>query len=146
MYHILFQDSLLAEAVRDSIISGADFAEMAKRYYPGDPEIREVLYNLDYIGPDEMGHVFYGVADAMKVGEVSHAVKTNWGYHLIKLVNRKQDRTLAQVKPGIKQHLKDTSDAQRRTALSPNGVWARYQNQPENPCLISAEGKEGHSH
>jgi peptidyl-prolyl cis-trans isomerase C len=117
VHHILFQDSLAAEAVRDSIIAGADFAEMAKRYYPGDPEIREVLYNLDYIGPEEMGQTFYAAAEALKVGEVSHAVKTNWGYHLIKLVNRKQDRTLAQVRPGIKQHLKDMSDAQKTAAL-----------------------------
>ena len=117
VYHILFQDSLQAEAVRDSIIRGADFTDMAKRYYPGDPEIREVLYNLDYIGPEEMGPVFYGVADTMTIGEVSHAVKTNWGYHLIKLVNRKQDRTLSQVRPGIKQHLKDISDAEKTSAL-----------------------------
>ncbi len=121
IYHILFQDSLQAEAVRDTIITGTDFAEMAKRYYPGDPDIREVLYNLDYIGPDEMGPKFYGAADTMKVGDVSHPVKTDWGYHLIKLVNRKQDRTLAQVRPGIRQKLSDTRDAERTAKLV--GQW-----------------------
>jgi hypothetical protein len=38
-------------------------------------------------------------------------VRTDWGYHLIKLVNRKQDRTLAQVRPGIRQRLRDARDA-----------------------------------
>jgi parvulin-like peptidyl-prolyl isomerase len=117
VYHILFQDSLKAEAVRDSIVAGADFGDMAKRYYPGDPEIREVLYNLDYIGPQEMGLEFFQAADSMKVGEVSHPVKSQWGYHIIKLVNRKEDRTLAQVIPGIKQHLKDVRDAEKTGAL-----------------------------
>jgi parvulin-like peptidyl-prolyl isomerase len=117
VYHILFQDSLQAEAVRDSILAGADFGEMAKRYYPGDPEIREVLYNLDYIGPQEMGLEFFQTADSMKVGEVSHPVKSQWGYHIIKLVNRKEDRTLAQVIPGIKQHLKDERNAEKTEAL-----------------------------
>ena len=42
VYHIIFQDSLQAEAVRDSLLLGAKFEDMAKRYYPGEPEIREV--------------------------------------------------------------------------------------------------------
>ena len=117
VYHIIFEDSTLAEAVRDSILLGADFVEMAKRYYPGEPEIREVAYNLDYIGPRDMGEKFYSVADTLKVGDISHPVKTQWGYHLIKLVQRKEDRTLAQVKPGIKHTLKEQRDAETRQRL-----------------------------
>jgi len=117
IHHILFQDSAFAEAIRDSIVAGADFAEMAKRYYPGEPDIREVLYNLDYIGREEMGRDFYGAAETLTVGSVSHPVKTGWGYHLIKLVNRKQDRTLAQVRPGIKQHLKAVRDAEKTAKI-----------------------------
>ena len=112
-----FQDSLLAEAVRDSILAGADFATMAKEHYPGEPEIREVAYNLDYIGPKDMGPEFYAVADTLKVGDISHPVKTSWGYHLIKLVNRKQDKTLDQVRPGIRQNLKDARNAEKTVKL-----------------------------
>ncbi len=117
VYHILFQDSLEAEAIRDSIVTGAKFEDMAKRYYPGDPEIREVLYNLGYIGEEEMGPDFYHVADTMQIGEVSHPFKTSWGYHLIKLVNRREDRTFDQVRPGIRQHLKEMKDAEKTAAL-----------------------------
>jgi parvulin-like peptidyl-prolyl isomerase len=117
VHHILFQDSSLAEIVRDSIVAGADFTEMAKRYYPGDPEIREVLYNLDYIGPEEMGPGFFDAADTLKVGEVSHAFKTGWGYHIVKLVNRKMDKTLAQVRPGIKARLKEARNARKTAGL-----------------------------
>ncbi len=117
VYHIIFSDSILAEAVRDSLVKGADFKEMAKRYYPGDPEIREVAYNLGQIGPKDMGDEFYSVADTMKVGSISHAVKTAWGYHLIKLVERKQDKTLDQVRPGIRQVLKDQRDAAKKNMI-----------------------------
>jgi parvulin-like peptidyl-prolyl isomerase len=117
VYHIIFQDSTLAEAVRDSILLGADFVEMAKRYYPGEPEIREVAYNLDYIGPKDMGEVFYNAADSLKVGDISHPVKTQWGYHLIKLVQRKEDKTLAQVKPGIKHTLKGKRDEEKKRGM-----------------------------
>jgi len=110
VYHIIFEDSVQAAAVRDSIINGADFAEMAKRYYPGEPEIREVAYNLDYIGPEDMGRAFYAAANALNVGEISPPVKTQWGYHIIKLMSRKEDKTVKQVRPGIKHKLKSIRD------------------------------------
>lgn len=112
VHHIIFEDSLLAVTVRDSILGGLDFVEMARRYYPGEPEIREVAYNLDYIGPEDMGLVFYRAADELNVGQISRPVKTNWGYHIIKLVSRKEDKTLKQVKPGIKHKLRQRRDAE----------------------------------
>jgi parvulin-like peptidyl-prolyl isomerase len=150
VHHILFQDYALAQAVRDTIIAGGDFTEMAKRYYPGDPDIREVLFNLDYIGPDEMGPDFYAVAETMAVGSVSQPVQTSWGYHLINLVNKKQDKTLAQVKPGIRQKLKDA-----RNALKTSGLVAQWREsativvndkviqkyQPEGKKVIRIEAK-----
>ncbi len=117
VYHIIFQDSTFAETIRDSILVGSDFVELAKRYYPGEPEIREVAYNLDYIGPKDMGDIFYQAANKLKVGDISHPVKTEWGYHLIKLVNRKEDKTLAQVKPGIKHKLKEVRDANKKSGM-----------------------------
>jgi parvulin-like peptidyl-prolyl isomerase len=117
VYHIIFQDSSFAETIRDSILLGADFVEMAKRYYPGEPEIREVAYNLDYIGPKDMGETFYKAAGALEIGDVSHPVKTEWGYHLIKLIQRKEDKTIAQVKPGIKHTLKNLRDAEKKRRL-----------------------------
>ncbi len=112
VHHIIFEDSLLAVTVRDSILEGLDFVEMARRYYPGEPEIREVAYNLDYIGPEDMGSTFYRAANELSVGQISYPVKTNWGYHIIKLVSRKEDKTLKQVKPGIKHKLRQRRDAE----------------------------------
>ncbi len=112
VHHIIFEDSSLAETVRDSILEGADFVEMARRYYPGEPEIREVAYNLDYIGPEDMGSTFYEAAAGLKIGQISHPVKTDWGYHIIKLVSRKEDKTLKQVKPGIKHKLRQRRNAE----------------------------------
>jgi len=132
VHHIIFQDSSLAETIRDSILAGADFTEMAKRYYPGEPEIREVAYNLDYIGPKDMGSEFYQVADTMKIGSVSRPVKTRWGYHLIKLVSRKQDKTLEQVKPGIRQKLSDMRNAV---------VSAKYVGEWRNAAVIKINEK-----
>jgi parvulin-like peptidyl-prolyl isomerase len=112
VHHIIFEDSSLAETVRDSILEGSDFVEMARRYYPGEPEIREVAYNLDYIGPEDMGSTFYEAASGLKVGQISHPVKTDWGFHIVKLISRKEDKTLKQVRPGIKNKLRQRRNAE----------------------------------
>jgi peptidyl-prolyl cis-trans isomerase C len=115
--HIIFTDSASAIIVRDSILAGADFKEMALRHYPGEKEIREVAYDLGYISDKDMGEQFYRAADSLKVGEISLPVKTQWGYHLIKLVDRRSDKTLDQVRPGIIKELTDNADNKVRRKL-----------------------------
>jgi parvulin-like peptidyl-prolyl isomerase len=116
VHHIIFEDSSFATIIRDSITAGADFVEMAKKYYPGEPEIREVAYDLDYIGPDDMGRDFFAAANALDVGKLSDPVKTKWGYHIIKLVSKKEDKSVRQVRPGIKHKLKNARNDAARTA------------------------------
>ena len=117
VHHIIFNDSALAVVIRDSIADGADFVEMAKKYYPGEPEIREVAYNLDYIGPEDMGHEFFSAANALEVGQLSDPVKTQWGYHIIKLMSKKEDKTVKQVRPGIKHKLKGNHNNEYRLSI-----------------------------
>ncbi len=117
VHHIIFEDSVFAAVIRDSIAAGADFVEMARKYYPGEPEIREVAYNLDYIGPEDMGHEFFSAAGALKVGELSDPVKTRWGYHIIRLMSKKEDKTVKQVRPGIKHKLKNARNHEYRLSI-----------------------------
>ena len=109
--HIIFADTATALTIRDSLIAGADFKDMALRYYPGEPEIREVAYDLGYISDEELGRGFYEYANTLQDGEVSLPFKTEWGFHLIKLVDRREDKKLSQVKPGIRKALIDKTDA-----------------------------------
>lgn len=91
VYHIIFNDSLKAEEVLKKIKDGADFVEMAKEYYPGEKEIRDVAYDLGYIGDKDISAEFYKTAARLKVGEVGGPVKSEWGYHLVKVVERRSD-------------------------------------------------------
>jgi foldase protein PrsA len=115
--HIIFSDSASAIIIRDSILAGADFKTMALNYYPGEKEIREVAYDLGFISQQDMGEQFYNAADTLKVGELSLPVKTQWGYHLIKLVERRTDKTLDQVRPGIIKELTDAADSKVKRAF-----------------------------
>jgi hypothetical protein len=103
--HIIFSDSSLAEHVRDILHSGVDFMEMAEKYYPGDPEIRQAAADLGYIGQRDMPREFYDVAMRTTVGTISHPVKTEFGYHLIKVVDKQMPADLSNAGIKIRQIL-----------------------------------------
>jgi parvulin-like peptidyl-prolyl isomerase len=105
--HILFQDSLKADKVRREIENGADFKEMALKYYPGEEAIRESLFDLGWISKDEMPLKFWNAAWLLSVGDVSRPVKTEYGYHLIKLLDRKEMKDFDQAKALVKRRMKD---------------------------------------
>jgi parvulin-like peptidyl-prolyl isomerase len=102
VYHIIFSDSLKAEEVLKKIKDGADFVEMAKEYYPGEKEIRDVAYDLGFISDKDISAEFYKTAAQLKVGEVGGPVKTDWGYHLIKVVERRSDSPVELFKEKLK--------------------------------------------
>jgi parvulin-like peptidyl-prolyl isomerase len=103
-YEIVFDDSQAAAEVLDSIEQGADFEQMARRHFPGEPEIKDVAYDLGFITQGEMPDEFYTAALSLSEGEVSQPVKTKWGYHLIKVVEKKEEEgtTFSDIIPRIK--------------------------------------------
>lgn len=107
VYHIIFDDSLKAEKVLNQIRNGADFVELAKKYYPGEPEIKDVAYDLGFISQDEMPKNFYEKALSLNEGEVSDPVRTKWGFHLIKVVEKgNEGKTFEDILPEIEKDLK----------------------------------------
>jgi peptidyl-prolyl cis-trans isomerase C len=121
--HILFEDSLKAEDIRRKIEDGADFREMALKYYPGEEEIRESLFDLGYISQDEMPLAFWNAAWLLSEGDVSRPVRTEYGYHLIKLIDRKPTTSFEEAKKQVKQALveakrQETKEAWRRDILA----------------------------
>ena len=93
VYHIVFDDSLKAVKVLKQLKDGGDFVELAKKNFPGESEIKDVAYDLGFITQGEMPEEFYRAALNLKVGEVSQPVRTKWGFHLIKLVEKKESET-----------------------------------------------------
>jgi len=88
-----------AEALLKQAKAGADFADLAKKNSE-DEATAPNGGDLDFFGRGKMVPEFDQVAFALKPGEISDLVKTQFGYHIIKLVDKKEGttRTLADVR------------------------------------------------
>ncbi|MCJ8009955.1 peptidylprolyl isomerase [Lederbergia wuyishanensis] len=86
--HILVDDEKTAEEVEKKIKEGKDFAELAKEYSK-DPGSAQNGGDLGYFGKGKMVKEFEDKAFSMKIGEISEPVKTEHGYHIIKLTGKK---------------------------------------------------------
>lgn len=82
--HIIVEDSIFGEFLRDQAMAGVDFLDLAAEYYPGEVDLRRELADLGPIGPGDITEEFFQVGKAIPVGEVSHPVRTEYGYHIIK--------------------------------------------------------------
>ena len=76
-----------AERIRGEISEGKDFAEMAKKH--SDCNSASGGGSLRYIKRGYMPEEFDRVAFAMEKGAVSEVVKTEFGYHIIKVFDKK---------------------------------------------------------
>ncbi len=86
--HILVSTKEEAEKVLAELKKGAKFEDLAKKYSKDGS--KEFGGDLGYFTYDEMVPEFSKAVFALKVGEVSKPVKTDYGWHIIKLIDRKK--------------------------------------------------------
>jgi peptidyl-prolyl cis-trans isomerase C len=100
--HILVQTEKDAKDVLGRLNKGEKFEDIAKQVsldgskdYGGD---------LGYFSSEEMVPEFSKAAFSLKIGEISAPVKTDYGWHVIKVEDRKQGgaQPFEQVKAGVK--------------------------------------------
>ncbi len=76
--------------VREEAVNGTDFAELAKEYSEGPS--KDNGGDLNYFTRDRMVTPFSDAAFALKVGEISEPVLTKFGWHVIKLEDRRKNK------------------------------------------------------
>jgi peptidyl-prolyl cis-trans isomerase D len=112
--HILFktQDKdeaavkKVAESVLAKVKAGGDFAALAKQY--SDDDSKKNGGDLDYFGRGTMVKEFEDAAFSLNVNQISDLVKSPFGFHIIKVTDKKAavTRTLAEVRPQIEDQIK----------------------------------------
>ncbi|UKL13953.1 peptidylprolyl isomerase [Dissulfurimicrobium hydrothermale] len=96
-----------AKDIKKKLEKGADFAQLAKQYSE-DPGTKDKGGELGLFPKGRMVPEFEKAAFALKVGEISAPVKTQFGYHIIKVEEKKPAETkpLKDVMSQVKQMVK----------------------------------------
>ncbi|MEM5787264.1 MAG: peptidylprolyl isomerase [Syntrophobacteraceae bacterium] len=102
------------KGIQKRIKDGADFAEVAKEV-SDDPGSKENGGDLDFFQQGQMVPSFEKAAFALKPSELSDVVETEYGFHLIKLTEKKEAGVISfdEMQPRIEQHLKNEGISQQ---------------------------------
>ena len=94
------------EEVRKKLQKGGDFEALAKEYSEGPSNVKGG--DLGYFRRGQMVKPFEEAAFSLPPGKVSDIVETRFGYHLIKVIDKKSESIVAyeQVKDNLKGFLK----------------------------------------
>src|SRR6476659_1745126 len=126
-----------AEELLKQARTGADFAELAKKNSEDEASAKNGG-DLDYFGRGRMVPEFDAAVFAMTAGQISDLVKTQYGYHIIKLVDKKPatTRSLAEVR----QQLTDQLAYQRAQAQAAD-LAQKLEKDIKKPADLDAAAK-----
>lgn len=87
--HILVDTEEKALEVKQKLSSGSDFAALAKEYST-DTSNNQKGGELGFFGKGQMAQEFETAAFSLEVGKISDPIKTSYGYHIIKVEEKKE--------------------------------------------------------
>jgi len=126
-----------AEEILKQAKAGADFADLAKKNSE-DEQSAKNGGDLDYFGRGRMVPEFDQAVFAMQKGQISDLVKTQYGYHIIKL----EDKKSAATKPlaDVRQQITDQLAYERAQAQAAD-LAQKLEGQIRRPGDLDAVGK-----
>ncbi|RVU55193.1 peptidylprolyl isomerase [Anaerosphaera multitolerans] len=104
--HILVDNEKLAEEILEKLNNGENFEELASQY--STCPSKEKGGNLGTFNPGQMVPEFDNAVFSMEEDEISKVVKTQFGYHIIKVneINEPEVQSFEEVKDEISNELK----------------------------------------
>ncbi len=124
-------DSLIAfnkaKVIRERAIKGEDFGKLAQEFSQ-DPSAKDNKGDLGYFSAFRMVYAFENAAFKTSKGSVSNPIRTRFGYHLIKVVDNRDNRgevTVAHImvmKPNT-----DTKETQEKAESTINDIYKKFQ-------------------
>jgi hypothetical protein len=130
-----------AEALRARAAGGEDFAALA-REHSQDPGSAARGGDLDYFGRGRMVAPFEEAAFALEPGQVSQVVESPFGYHVIKVEDRRQP-TIGDEREPFRQHLIEMAVQQaEQTYLDSLSAAADVQIRPGGLAVVRELAKQ----
>src|ERR1700742_318992 len=142
--HILVETEDEAKAIEDELKKGADFAELAKKKSK-DPGASDGG-DLGFFTKDQMVPEFSNVAFSLEPGKISDPVKTQFGWHIIKVEEKRNRKApdFEQVKSQIETYVTRKAQAEYVAKLREGAKVERLDqasNEPAKPDAKPADSK-----
>lgn len=103
--HILVADEKTAKEVKAKLDKGEDFAKLANQYSK-DTGSAQKGGDLGWFGAGKMVPEFENAAYKLKKNEISEPVKSQYGYHIIQLLDKKEKESYDKMKDKLEYQLK----------------------------------------
>jgi len=105
---VVVEKQKAAQAIAARVKKGEDFGKLAKELSE-DPSAKQNSGDLDFFTKEAMVPEFSKAAFAMKKDEISDPVRSEFGFHVIKVTDRKDAETvtLEKAKPQLLAYLKN---------------------------------------
>jgi peptidyl-prolyl cis-trans isomerase C len=140
--HILVESEDEAKAIEAELKKGADFAELAKKKSK-DPGAADGG-DLGFFTKDQMVPEFSTVAFALEPGKISDPVKSQFGWHVIKVEEKRNRKApdFEQVKAQIETYVTRKAQAEYVAKLRESAKVERMDQASNTPALASDPGKQ----
>jgi peptidyl-prolyl cis-trans isomerase C len=134
--HILVETEDEAKAIAEELKKGADFAELAKKKSK-DPGASDGG-DLGFFTKDQMVPEFSTVAFALEPGKISDPVKSQFGWHIIKVEEKRNRKApdFEQVKSQIETYVTRKAQADYVTKLR-EAAKVERMDKPEEPKTMA---------
>jgi len=141
--HILVEDEAQAKAIAERLKKGEDFAKLAGELSK-DPGSGKEGGSLGWFTKDRMVPEFAEAAFKLEKGQVSDPVKSQFGWHVIKLEDKRTKPLpeFAAVKPQIDQYLERKAQQDIIVALREKAKIERLDKPAEAPAAKPAAPAE----
>lgn len=108
--HILVEDEETAKEVKAKLDEGGKFEDLAKEYSKDGSA--EQGGDLGWFGPGAMVPEFEEAAYALDINEISEPVKSQFGFHIIQVTEKKKEEPFDKVKDEMEAKYKATKMTQ----------------------------------
>lgn len=105
--------------IRNQLLQGADFGELAVKYSE-DPSSKQNKGRLGYFSAFQMVYPFEDAAYKTAVGEITQPVRTSFGYHLIRVNDRRPAKgqiKVAHIMKRLDEHTSEEAVNQQKQQL-----------------------------
>ncbi len=129
---------LRMDSIYQALQAGKDFAELAKNLSQDKASAAKGGV-LSWIGPNQTLKEFEDVAYALEKGELSEPFLSTVGYHVVKLMDRKELEPYEELKPSIVRYLESKGLASRLAAQTLDSIAAQSGNEKSVEQILDEE-------